>query len=575
MFEQIKKTFSPPVFPDNDDKTRAALYGNWIILLFMGLVLATEISGKMVQGDFTFNILDAALFTLFVLLFVAWVLLKNGYVNQANILLVSLMWTISNLYAFLGFGVRDSAYIANFIIILAAGLLLGWRAASILTAVTILTGFGLAYAETHNLSPTAYYSVSANTARNDMTSILVVYAIFIFLLFNGWDSAIKSAKRGKNELEISNRELLVSQSMLEKNQRDLLTANQELVHRNERVNAVAEISNKIATINNIEDLLVSIVHTISRKFGYYHVGIFLLDEGKQFAVLRAANSDGGKNMLTRGHRLRVGAQGIVGYVTYSGIPRIALDVGEDAAFFNNPDLPETHSEVTLPIKFGNEIVGALDIQSKETNAFTKEDVEVLSILTNQVSVAIQNAFSLDQARRALQEAEFATSQLTGIAWKEYAEKVRTKGYRYDGLRPEPLKGSVSSSSESDSTIIPVQLRGQTIGRLKLKTSDSSRKLTDDEIAIVESTADRVALAFDSARLLDDAQKRATRESFLSEIGSKLSTSFQLDTILRDTVEELGQNLKDSTVTFQLVNPSSPMTMDNNDENKPSLGRKTE
>jgi GAF domain-containing protein len=102
----------------------------------------------------------------------------------------------------------------------------------------------------------------------------------------------------------------------------------------------------------------------------------------------------------------------------------------------------------------------------------------------------------------------------------------------------------------------VQLRGQTIGRLKLKAPDTSRALTDDELAIVQSTADRVALAIDAARLLDEAQKRAMRETFLSEVSSKLSTSSQLDNILRDTVEELGQTLKGSTVTFQLVNPQT-------------------
>ena len=107
--------------------------------------------------------------------------------------------------------------------------------------------------------------------------------------------------------------------------------------------------------------------------------------------------------------------------------------------------------------------------------------------------------------------------------------------------------------------MPVQLRGQTIGRLKLRTSDATRKWTDDELAIIESTAERVALAMDGARLLDEAQKRATRETFLSELASKLGTSFQLDSILRDTVEELGQALKGSTVTFQLVNPSASTT----------------
>ena len=103
------------------------------------------------------------------------------------------------------------------------------------------------------------------------------------------------------------------------------------------------------------------------------------------------------------------------------------------------------------------------------------------------------------------------------------------------------------------------LRGQTIGRLKLRPTDQQRHWTEDEQAIVSSTAERVALAIESVRLLEDAQKRATREELISEISAKLGSTFQLDSILRDTVEELGQTLRGTTVSFQLVNPSAPPT----------------
>lgn len=262
-------------------------------------------------------------------------------------------------------------------------------------------------------------------------------------------------------------------------------------------------------------------------------------------------------MLARSHRLRVGDQGIVGFVTFTGNPRIALNVGEDAVYFDNPDLSDTHSEVAVPLRFGREIIGALDIQSTEPNAFTQEDVEIFTILADQVSVAIQNVRSLDQAQRALQEAEQASSRLTGQAWKTFADAIRTKGYRYDGIKPEPLRKTSISAADPEALNVPVQLRGQTIGRLKMKPTDTSRKWTEDELAIIESTAERVALAIDSARLLEDAQKRAARESFLSDLAAKFGTSFQLESILRDTVEELGQTLKGSTVTFQLVDPHSP------------------
>jgi transcriptional regulator with GAF, ATPase, and Fis domain len=262
-------------------------------------------------------------------------------------------------------------------------------------------------------------------------------------------------------------------------------------------------------------------------------------------------------MLARGHRLKVGEQGIVGYTTYSGKPRIALDVGEDATFFNNPDLPNTHSEIALSLKVGNVIIGALDIQSTETNAFSQSDLEIFSILADQISIAIQNAHSLEQAQRALQGMETTSRQAVGQAWQSYTETIKIRGYRYDGLKPEPIKASSKPTEGKNALSIPVQLRGRSIGHLKLRAIEQSHKWTEDELAIIEATAERVAIALEGARLLEDAQKRASRETFLSEMAAKLGTSFQMDSILRDTVEELGQTLKGSKVTFQLINPSAP------------------
>ena len=247
----------------------------------------------------------------------------------------------------------------------------------------------------------------------------------------------------------------------------------------------------------------------------------------------------------------------MGFVTQTGVARIALDVGQDAVYFNNPDLPETRSELALPLKSGSAILGALDLQSMQANAFTEDDVALLTILADQIAIAIQNALSLEQAQRALREAEFVSRQASGEVWKGYTETIQTRGYRYDGIKSEAVNEASGSVRENGSLLVPVQLRGQTIGRLRLKSPDPSRQWTEDEVAMIEATAERVALALDGARLLEDAQKRASREALLAEIAAKLSTSFRLDSILRDTVEELGQTMKGSTVSFQLVNPSAP------------------
>ena len=81
-------------------------------------------------------------------------------------------------------------------------------------------------------------------------------------------------------------------------------------------------------------------------------------------------------MLERRHQLRVGGTGIVGYVSQSGRPRIALDTGSDAVFFNNPDLPQTHSEMAIPLKYASQVIGVLDIQSAQPSAFKDEDANL-------------------------------------------------------------------------------------------------------------------------------------------------------------------------------------------------------
>ncbi len=122
----------------------------------------------------------------------------------------------------------------------------------------------------------------------------------------------------------------------------------DLERRTTQLQAAAEVAREAAAIRNLDALLDDVVHLISDRFGFYHAGIFLLDDAREYAVLRAASSEGGQRMLARGHKLAVGKIGIVGFVAGSGQPRIALDVGEDAVFFDNPDLPLTCLLYTSP-----------------------------------------------------------------------------------------------------------------------------------------------------------------------------------------------------------------------------------
>lgn len=158
-----------------------------------------------------------------------------------------------------------------------------------------------------------------------------------------------------------------------------------------QLEAASEVARGATATLDVDQLLDETVHLISNRFGFYHAGVFLVDEQGEYAFLRATSSKGGQRMLERGHQLAVGEVGIVGYVAGTGEYRIALDVGEDAAHFVNPDLPDTRSEMALPLVSRGQIIGVLDVQSVREAAFTEEDVAVLRTLADQLANAIANA----------------------------------------------------------------------------------------------------------------------------------------------------------------------------------------
>ncbi|RME51174.1 MAG: GAF domain-containing protein [Caldilineae bacterium] len=181
-----------------------------------------------------------------------------------------------------------------------------------------------------------------------------------------------------------------------------------------------------AILDDVDRLLDDTVHRISDKFGFYHAGIFLLDESRRFAVFQAASSAGGAQMLKEGHKLKVGEEGIVGYVASTGKARIAPDVGTDAVHYANPHLPDTRSEMALPLKVRNRVIGVLDVQSDQPNTFGQADIATLQILADQLANAIENARlyrELKQTYTDLKQTKSLVASRTALALMGMANNV--------------------------------------------------------------------------------------------------------------------------------------------------------
>jgi len=554
MLNQVRNFFSPPVFPEDEEKTRKASYANAIAFVFFGVATAYQAYIRLLGNYHSLSIIDMLVIMVAVFCAAGLVLLRRGHVRFTSFLLLVVTWVTANSISATGFGARDSSYILNFAIILMAGLLLGWQASLFTTIISIFSGFGLAYAEANDLIIVNPYPVTSFAV--DMAFIFVINAVLIGLLINGLENALKKSKINLEGLGIANVTLNQTETDLRNRSAELITANEQLEIRMKKLRAVAEVTRTAAALRDFNELLSATTRVISDELGYYHVAIFLLDKQRQYAILRSANTEAGRKMLAREYRVPVGQLGIVSAVAQSGQARIAYNLGKDQLFFTIPELRAIQSELALPLKSGEEVIGILDLQSIEAGDFNEDDISILSILADQVGIALQNALLFEESQRALRDANIESLQASGQAWNHYAEIIETKGYRYDGIKSEALRDAKRISRQNDALQIPVQLRGQMIGRLKLSASDPTREWTEDELVMVRATAERVALALEGVRLLGEAQKRATREAFLSDVAAKLGTSFQLDSILRDTVQELGETLKNSTVTFQLVNPTT-------------------
>jgi GAF domain-containing protein len=322
-----------------------------------------------------------------------------------------------------------------------------------------------------------------------------------------------------------------------------------LKKRAEQFEAIAQLARTITSIQDLDTLLPRIAQLVSRHFGFYHVGLFLLDESRQYAVLSAANSEGGQQMLARKHRLGVGQTGIVGYVTSTGNPRIALDTGADSVFFDNPDLPETRSEMALPLRVGRTIMGALDVQSTEPNAFSREDIEVLSILADEVSVAIENARLFEESQRVLANAQSAFGEFTLNAWQQMVSRRKMVGYELSGASVRPLQESIQHNGSS--TAIPIKLRDRAIGAMNI-TLPANKALDADEAEIAQALAQRIGIAIENATLLEESRRRASKEQAIGAITGKIGSSVNLRNVLQTAVEELGRNIPGAEVVIELL-----------------------
>lgn len=419
--------------------------------------------------------------------------------------------------------------------------------------VTLLAGF--AYLSLNLWVDPAY--VTRVLAGGSAADTLLVYANLLIVGAIAWLST-----RSLREVSVEHDEVRLALA----EQRQGLEA--RLVQHQRHLQATITVARAIAGDRDLDHLLENAVRLIREAFGYHHVRVFLVDEDTRYAVLRQSTGEVGRQLLTSGHQLAVGSASIIGQVTMRGESIIARDTDYDPIHPRSELLPDTRSEVALPLSVGGRIIGALDLQSAEPNAFGEDMIPALQALADQLAVAIQNAWLFEQAEKNLREMRELSGEIVHRSWAEFlgeapeAERRQIVGPESPGLynlRSRIVervlsRGRLIVSSGQDGVpsfiAVPIVVRGEVVGVLGVEP-DGTQAWTQRDREMMEGIADRTAAAVDNARLYLQARRAAERERLVGDIAGRLQRAPNLKLLLESAARELSNALRTDNVYAEI------------------------
>ncbi len=338
--------------------------------------------------------------------------------------------------------------------------------------------------------------------------------------------------------------------------------------RTRDITTTQEISHFAATQRDLQTLMNQVVDLIVQRFpNIYHAQIFLTDSDSHYAVLRASTGAPGRQLLQAGHRLAVGSMSVIGQVTQVGAEVVARDTTDSHVHKRNEFLPDTLAELAIPLKLSdNRVIGALDVQSKESDSFSQDEIEILRMMADQITVAIENARLYQESLRNLEEIERNRRATTLQAWREYMKQERTRTKESEsGMRPAnqvspQLRQQAMTSGKSVvgtvtdrrtiPIVVPIRLGDQVLGVVQWELPQEN--FDQGRILLAEELTNRLALSLDNTRLFQESQRATDRERLVNEIAARLTNQTDIDQILQTAVREVGQALRSPQVSIRLA-----------------------
>jgi len=321
----------------------------------------------------------------------------------------------------------------------------------------------------------------------------------------------------------------------------------DLARRSAYLLAATDVSRAATAILDADRLIQQSVEIIRDRFQLYYVGLFLVDESGEWAVLRAGTGEAGRIMLARGHRIRVG-EGMIGWSIVNVQARIAAQAASDEVRKVTAELPETRSEAAVPLRSRGRVIGALTVQDDEYYTFDDAAVAVLQVMADQLAVAIDNARLYAESQSTLEALRSASGEITRSAWEKISRGKGFAGVGDGGIvaldagwQPDMLQaaraGEITQVDAHD-LAVPIKSRDAVIGVVRLSKPETRGDWTAQELNMVNVLVDRLGVTLESARLYEDTQQRAATERLLADATARIRSTLDVDAVLRTAAQEL-------------------------------------
>ncbi len=571
MITRLRQFLKDPLF-DPEEKIRMGRLV-YTILWFAMIVTAIAVTITLVTSPNKSLAGAAVSVAIFFLYVVCLILLHRGYTYLSATLLVFILGGILTAANVIFGGINEIVLSGYIIVIVTASMLVNWVAGIAISILSILSYAAFLFLRNQGLLPEPLIQASPLTVLISGTAVYLLVIFLVYISNRNLREALQRARRNEEELKAS------------RAAHEAYTT--DLERRVVQLQVASDVARDAASLQEVGPLLDRAVDLVRERFGFYHAGIFMVDTRHEYAVLKSATGEAGKQMIANGHKLKIGEVGMVGYVTKTGQPRIALDVGSDAVYFKNPLLPETRSEMALPLKTGGLVIGALDVQSKQPAAFDEGDVNILQTMADQLAVAIANARLFEATRRQLEEMaalravaatsseatsedeliERATQLIAdvfypdnfGLIMLDEGQQALYPHYSYRIKQPikhtsvpvgtgvvgrvaltgKPLRlEDVSHENKyiqidpltRSELCVPIKIGDQVIGVINAESTRPGAFSENDERLLV-TFAGQLAIAFQKVRLFDAERRRVAELEALRQASLRLSSNLDLQTLL--------------------------------------------